>query len=143
MLLGSTLTTGQSRLTSVFWTAGAIGAGWLQVRPRSSEKVRNAWDKTGDCPTQVAVVGTGSGQIHGAGLGRRFHRAVESDVDPALVRSSGCRCLLVGDIEMNQVAAGMLDEEQHVERLEGQGLHHEQVRGPDPGDFVAEESAPG
>src|SRR6266568_574543 len=50
---------------------------------------------------------------------------------------------VLGDIEFDQVAAGVLDEEQHIERLEGQGLHHEWVRGPDPGDFVAEEGAPG
>ncbi len=37
---------------------------------------------------------------------------------------------VLGDIEMDQVTAGMLDEKQHIERLEGQGLHHEQVRGP-------------
>ena len=41
-----------------------------------------------------------------------------------------------GDIEVDQVAAGMLDKEQHIERLEGQGLHDEQVHGPDPGDLV-------
>ena len=50
---------------------------------------------------------------------------------------------VLGDVEVDQVAAGMLDEEEHVQGLEGQGLHHEQVHGPDRGELVVQEGAPG
>src|SRR5712691_6467757 len=50
---------------------------------------------------------------------------------------------VLGDVEIDQVAAGVLDEEQNIERLEGQGLQDEQVHGPDPGDLVVQEGAPG
>src|SRR6266851_719087 len=89
------------------------------------------------------------------------HPCVEVDaIDPIPVMNQIARLLAVrrgveellpdpghpwvfGDVEVDQVAAGMRDEKQHIERLEGKGLHHEQVRGPDPGDLVAEEGASG
>jgi len=50
---------------------------------------------------------------------------------------------MLRDIELDQVPARMLDEEEHIQCLEGQGLHHEQIRRSDPGDLVAQEGAPG
>lgn len=46
-------------------------------------------------------------------------------------------------VHVNQAALAMGDEQEHVERLEGQGLKGEEVGGPDMGCVVPEEDPPG
>ncbi len=44
---------------------------------------------------------------------------------------------------MDQPAPLVLDKEEDVQGLEGQGLHHEQICCPDPSQLIAEEGPPG
>jgi len=46
------------------------------------------------------------------------------------------------NVEVNQLPARVADEEQHVQRLKADRLHHEQVRRPDALDLVAQECSP-
>lgn len=48
-----------------------------------------------------------------------------------------------GYVQVNELAALVLDEKDHLERLEGQSLHHKQVGRPGAGEFVAKEGMPG
>jgi len=49
---------------------------------------------------------------------------------------------LGGDLEVDQLAPPMADEEEDVHRLEGQGLDNQEVGGPDPLSVVGEKGEP-
>src|SRR6266571_8214426 len=53
------------------------------------------------------------------------------------------RCRAGGDIEMSSLPALVAEKEEHVQGLEADRLHHEQVRRPDALDLVAHERSPG
>jgi len=52
------------------------------------------------------------------------------------------RCRAGGNAEMNQLPALVADEEEHIQGLKADRLHHEQVRRPDALDLVAQECSP-
>ena len=50
---------------------------------------------------------------------------------------------MVGDVHVNELAPTVLDEEEDVERPEGQGRHGEEVASPDVWRVVLQEGVPG
>src|SRR5437868_2126635 len=47
-----------------------------------------------------------------------------------------------GDLEVEELATAVADEEEDVEGLEGEGLNHKQIRRPDRSRMVGQEGAP-